>query len=267
MACLCLCGLLTPGCSKAGEREVERALRDLITAVTPPPSSASVPARNDWFGQRQALLERLRQGGPELGRAALERFHEEEDAILEVRSGLLDIAAHAAPEDTRQLLVELIDTYGPELGLRTRACGLLARTSPETAVELLGGIIADTQRDRTYPPDDQMIEAWVLACDATGHDPVEGLAAVVTDPRRTADGRHRAARALGEYPSNRGRQALESVLTESSGNNYLRRLAAQSLQKTLPTEELCATLRRIVEREIDTNFIVFLADMLEASCP
>ena len=57
--------------------------------------------------------------------------------------------------------------------------------------------------------------------------------------------RHPAAKALGDHPSPRGVAALETAIVESTGNNYLRRMAAQSLVKCLEREELCAHVRDI----------------------
>jgi hypothetical protein len=56
------------------------------------------------------------------------------------------------------------------------------------------------------------------------------------------------------------------VLVESLGNNLARRYAAQSLEATLPREELCPVLRRVFENEADQGFQEFLASMLEEDC-
>jgi len=246
---------------------IEEELRDLVVAVTPSDPSAPPVERSDWFGRRKKLLERLRQEGPELGRAALERYRKGEDEVVEVREGLLDVAAHTAADDARPTLVELVTTYGADLGLRARACELLAETSPETALQLLEPILTSTGRSETYPPEDRMLQAWLDAAHALGRDPAEVLARIVIEPRTAAESRHLAARALGDAPSSVGRQALESVLTESSGDNYLRRLATQSLQRTLPAGDFCPLVRGVLEHEADVNFQIFLASVLEKTCP
>ena len=112
-------------------------IRDLIVAVTELGAEATKGERNDWFGRRRDTLERLRKAEPEVGREALRVFHERTDASQAQRMGLLDIAAHAAPEDARELLMELSATWGEDLGLRTKAVRLLGETSPAQAIEVL----------------------------------------------------------------------------------------------------------------------------------
>ncbi len=251
----------------ASGAEIEKSLRDLIAAVTPSDPTAPPIERSNWFGRRQALLEELRAAGPELGRAALARYRASAEAPIDVRIGLLDVAAHAAPEESREVLVGLVTTYGEDLGLRSRACDLLAQSSPETAVSILEPLITSSSRGATYPQDDRMVDAWLTGMKRLQRDPAEVLARIVTDPNLPPESRHLAARALGEAPSPTGRQALEIALTESGGNNYLRRLAAQSLQKTLPEDEFCPKIRAVFERESDQNFQIFLASVLEKHCP
>lgn len=247
--------------------EIEKTLRDLIAAVTPASPAAPPIERSNWFGRRSALLEELRAGGPELGRAALARYRESAEASVDVRIGLLDVAAHAAPQETREVLVDLVTTYGADLGLRTKACELLAVSSPETAVSLLEPLITSSTRGATYPQDDRMVEAWLTAMRSLKRDPAEVLARIVTDPNLPPESRHFAARTLGEEPSPVGRQALEVALTESGGNNYLRRVALQSLQKTLPADEFCPKIRAVFDHEADLNFQIFLSSALEKYCP
>ena len=253
--------------SPSSPARIEADLRDLTAALSPADPTAPTIERHNWYGRRADLLERLRQGGPELGRAALERYRASEAAPVEVRIGMLDVAAHTAPEEAQGELVALITTYGPDPGLRASACELLAVASPETALRVLEPIVTTTDRGMTYPPEDRMLEAWLAAARALERDPSEVLARIVTDPELPQEARHLAARSLGEQPGSVGRQALETVLTESGGNNYLRRLAAQSLQRTLPADQLCPTLRQVFEREADLNFQIFLSSMLEKHCP
>jgi len=245
---------------------IDRELGDLTRALTPLPPTATNGERHAWFARRKETLERLRQGGPALGRAALAAYLEGERPAM-VRAGFLDVAAHAAPEDARAVLVELVTEYGADLGLRKEACRFLGETSPATAIEVLEPIVSTSQRSRTYPPDDQMIEAWLTATKLVGADPGPVLATIVTDSRQSQEARHKAAEALGEAPSAIGRAALEQVLVESGGNNYLRRKAAQSLRATLPAAELCAKLEEVLANEADQNFALFLDDMQRKSCP
>ena len=78
--------------------------------------------------------------------------------------------------------------------------------------------------------------------------------------------RHYAIKLLGTIPSSQGRQALEQLLVESSGNHMLRRFAAQSLRDTLTKDELCPLLQRVLEREADPNFQIFIDNMILDSC-
>ena len=61
------------------------------------------------------------------------------------------------------------------------------------------------------------------------------------------DVRHLATKLLGKTASTQGRQALEQLIVESSGNHMLRRFAAQSLRTSIPTDELCTLVNRLIE--------------------
>jgi HEAT repeat protein len=111
-----------------------------------------------------------------------------------------------------------------------------------------------------------MLDAWTQAKEKRGEDPVPLLALVATDLQRTQDVRHLATRALGRHASPLGRQALETLLVESSGNGYIRRLALQSLLAILPREEFCAHIRKVQSNEADTDFILVLEAALDANC-
>jgi hypothetical protein len=272
-----LVALLLAGCSESAEgaraeerrapsASVEAELRDLVRAVTPPTAEVPAGERNAWFGRRKRALERMRALGPEVGRAALAAFEERDDAIPEVRAGLLDVAAHAAPEEARPVLISLVSEYGEDLGLRKKAAALLGATSPETALEVLGPILETPLANRTDPPADELLEAWLVAARAVGRDPVPLLARVLTDLAQPSAARTRAARALGETADPVGRQALESALVESTGDHYLRRIAAQSLARTVPAAELCPRLEEVLSREADPAFQAFLSSMIQNTC-
>jgi HEAT repeat protein len=248
------------------EVDVDREIRDLITALTPLDTTANKIESYSWAPRRKETLERMRTGSHELGLAALEAYRSRGGAIAAVRSGLLDVAAHCAPEETLPVLEELVTTYGDDLGVRKSAALTMARTSPERAVEVLEAIIVQTRPKQTYPPMEGLVAAWLEAMERLDRDPTELLTLIATDLKKDAASRHFAARALGNHPSDAGRQGLEILLVESTGNNYLRRVAAQSLAKTLPDEELCPVLERILEREADTVFQSFLLSMMEDHC-
>lgn len=244
---------------------VEREVLDLIQAVTPASPTLPPAEKNAWFGRRRETLERMRAGGPEIGLEALRMYGERDDDLPEIRAGLLDVAAHAAPEETRPVLIELLKEYGDELFVRTQAALFLGDTSPETAIEEIEPILANETRG-TYPPDERLLEAWNQAAIATDYDRMPLLCDIATDQNREQSCRHQAVRLLGELPGEQSRQALELVLVESSGNQYIRRIAAQSLQSTLASEDLCELLRGVVDREADTNFQIFLDNMIQQSC-
>ena len=95
----------------ASSRVVQRDIRDLITAVTPASPTLPPIEKNAWFGRRKETLERLRQAGAEHGAEALRLYHERAESLPEIRVGLLDVAAHTTPEETRSILVELVSEY------------------------------------------------------------------------------------------------------------------------------------------------------------
>lgn len=258
----------SPGSSPSSTGgDVEAQLSDLVRAVTPAAPATTVAEKNAWFGRRKELIERLREGSEELGRAALARYQNSPDAIPEVHKGLLDVAAHTATEATTPVLVELLTTYGADLGVRAMACDLLGETAPEAAIETIEPILLDDRRRTTYPPEDKLVASYALACKSTGKDPVPVIAQILTEPNQPMEARHRAATILADYDVPQSRQALEHVIVESGGNHYLRKKATQALRKLLPEGEFCTLIRRIMEREADTNFQVFLADNLDRFCP
>ena len=260
----------SPGASNGdpgstGTTQAQRDVLDLIVAVTPAAPTLPPVEKNAWYGRRQETLRRLRAGGPEVGREALRMYAVRSDSIPEIRAGLLDVAAHAAPEDTSPVLVELVTVYGEDLFLRTQAALFLGRTSPTTALEVLGPILSGEERG-TYPPDDRLLEAWNTAAVALDTDRAPLLCDLATDLKLDQSVRHQATKLLGEVPGAQSRQALELLLVDSSGNQYIRRMAAQSLQNSLTAEDLCPLLRRVVEREADPNFQIFLDSMIQQSC-
>ena len=243
----------------------DAALR-LIEAVTPLSSDASLAETNEWHRMRKLTLEELRAGGPEIGEAAWAYYHEDPDRHVDIRQSLLDVASHNVPERTEGHLVELVETFGPPLLLRRKAAELLALTRPERAARLLEPILLRRGRQKTYPPEDKMLEALLVAKRALGEESGELLASVATDLTQFEEARHYAIRALKGTTSERGRAALRQLLVESGPNSYLRRLAAQSLQGTLPSEELCPLLDEVFAREADPTFQVFLMSLRDANC-
>jgi HEAT repeat protein len=260
---------LSIGCSDARSEEttrVDREIRDLITALTPPEATAIPVVKSEYFANRKRTLERMRSGSPAHGLAAMRVYREEPPDLPEVRAGLLDVAAHTAPEASVELLVELTTTFGEDLLVRREATELLGECAPRRAVEVLEPILRERYDGRTYPPEDQMLEAWIRAEEKLGLDPVPLVARIATDLQRSQDVRHLATRALGRHDSPLSRQALETLLVESSGNGYIRRLALQSLHAILPKETFCELAKRVQSREADTEFVVVIQNSIDANC-
>ena len=243
-----------------------KEIRDLVAALTPLSAEAPPIETNEWHLKRKRMLERARSLGPEAGTEAFRVYTDRTGTFPEVRSGLLDVAAHTHPELVTDHLIELIGEFGPDMHLRTRACSFLAVAAPERAVELLEPLILRPPSGRTYPEAERMLLAWDEAARASDHDRAPLLCAVVTDTSRKMDLRHAATRALGTFRSAQGRQALELLMVQSGGNTYVRRLATQSLIKTIPGEELCPLVRRVLERESDVPFQIFLDNVLQENC-
>jgi hypothetical protein len=242
-------------------------VEDLVRALTPLPPSAAAGSQNDWYAQRRAILERMRVGGADVGRAALcEYTARSKSAAAATLVGLLDVAAHNVPEEVAPELERLVKTYGPDLLLRGEAAAILAQTSPDRALSLLEPFLRAPRVALTLPPSERLLAAWICAADARGVDKADLLCALATDLGQAGDARTLATKALATCPAERVRPALESLLVESSGNNYVRRIAAQSLCELLPAEDLCATLREVASREADPVFAAFLGSMMDANC-
>lgn len=252
--------------SSAAPGTAKSEIQDLITALKPPPATEIPTVKSEWHLTRKRTLERLRGASREHGLEALRVYREEPPALPEIRAGLLDVAAHTAPEDAEELLVELATRFGEELLVRTEATQLLGSCLPARAVDVLEPILHGRYDGRTYPPEERMLDAWVTAMERLEQDPVPLLALIATDIQRPQDVRHAATRALGRHDSPQSRQALRTLLVESTGNGYVRRLALQSLLRLLPREEFCELAKTVQSREADTEFIVFLESALNRDC-
>ncbi|MCC6406515.1 MAG: hypothetical protein IT453_05080 [Planctomycetes bacterium] len=244
-------------------------VREIEEAFAPVSDSTTSDVKDRALALRRATLERLRGGSPELGRAAWKRFQEVEKTNEELRIALLDVASHTAPDDVKRELARMVSTYGPEftLRIRTHAVRFLAETAPKEAVELLTPLVREPQRATTYPPQETLLDCWIVASRKLGNLDERLLADVAIGIQQPADARYRAIEELGRVASPVTRDALELVLTESGSDGYLRRKAAQAVIDGLPRADACALLERIADREVDQVFLVFLADMLQKNCP
>ena len=246
---------------------LDQEVGDMVVAFRLPPETASSAVQDDWLRRRRKILLDMKDRSPEFGAAVLAEFHERGDEPAVVRSALLEAAAIANPEAAGPVLVELVTQYGDDLGLRTDACRILGENVPARAHELFPDILLNPQRSSTAPPDEAMLDGWLTACRALELDPGTPLTLLATDMQRDAATRHLAIRALANYPGRISIAALEEVLLESSGNAYMRRLAAQSLIQIGEFETICPILQRVYDREADVNFQLFLHNTIQEHCP
>ena len=249
---------------------VHGQLVELVELMTPLGKTVTSDITDKRFLRGQEVLGKLRAGGRETGLEALRMLREDvpsdKPRPTDVERALLDVAAHAAPEDARPLLVSLVKEFGPSLALRTEATLLLGETSPETALEVLAPIVKNAHPKQTMAPAEFTLHAFVTACDKTGRSAVPELADIATNLYMDETARIRAVKELGHRPEPLALQALQAILIESTGDGYLRRMAAQGLRDSLPKENACEMFQKVAENEADLNFLQFLRDMLEKNC-
>lgn len=248
------------------DRDIQREIRDLITAVTKLPATATAAEQDAWHPRRKLTLERLRAAGVELGRQALREYKARAKDSVDVRIGLLDVAAHAAPEDTLPVLLALFEDASADMTLRRNSVRWIGSTAPEKALEIFEPILRLTRPTKTYPSSAVLLDAWNDAALKLGEDRSALLAHAATNLSEEQETRTYAARRLGEFQSLIGRKALEALLIESAGNNYLRRVAAQALEASVPAEELCPHLEQVLSNEADIVFAEFLDNMIQKIC-
>jgi len=267
------CLALAIACAACGDADpspdaLAVQLGDLENALVRPEPGISSSEFGSWKTRRQKLLEQAIQGPSALGRQALERL--EGPALssldLNVVRGLLEVAARTLPAETTPRLVEIFETYGYPLPLRQTACSLLGEVAPEDALKRLKPLILEARPTRTLPAHEVMLEAYLTASAALDEDPVPVLADVATSLLHPDSARNMSVKALAQHPSGLGQSALEAVLVESTGNAYIRRLAAQALWQSTP-ESSCATFERVASLEADLKFLAFLANMIDSHCP
>lgn len=267
-----LAASLAAGCGPPGETaaatedwsaEVERLVADL----TPLPPDAYQSDEGAWKQRRLETLEELRRAPEGLGRAVWERARDDESLSNVVRAGMYDVAAHAAPDACLDELDALFHEYGPDLHLRIAAGEALAAAAPARAIESFRPLLTTASPGKTYPSRERVLLAYLEAASETGYDPVDDLCAIGTDLLFDDPVRMRAVKALRDYPDARGRDALHTVLVESTGNGNLRLYAMQSLLYAYPGEETCAKLLEVLAREADQNFALALTRAIESNCP
>lgn len=250
------------------EPNLELALLDLVRGFTPPNPEVTSDIRNAWQDRRRSLLVSLRSAPDELGRALLEHLieHPEEGALL--RDGLLTGAAYAAPQLAEPLLLEALQDYRggklqADLGLRGHCAELLAEIAPGKAEPVLREVLGDGIPTATWPREETLLGAYLLATQQTGSDAVPLLTTVATDIRIEAAARNLAVKELGQRCTPLALQAIRTVLTESNGDRYLRRLAAQSLTSCLAPAEAAAEIEAVLAQEADLGMQTFFSSLLD----
>ena len=269
---LAACGS-EPETQAAAPDDADRQIRDLVAALAPAPASANSAVQNDWFDRYREVTDRIRTAGPAVGQAALDKFHESDEEPLMLRRGLLRAAAYNLPVETAPLLEAIFEQYGEDLGLRTSAIEILAETSPADAIRLVLPIMENRRPGKTYPEAERLVDCYAKAALALdlGKEAQLVLSAYASDLFLDQTGRVMAIKALANYPGAHTRETLRTVLVESTGNGYIRRLSAKSLVNLAEVDPetdavLCDILIEILNKETDTNFQLNLANLVEKHC-
>ena len=264
--------LVAAGCRDANGRPAqpspaaEARIQEMIETLRPLGKTVTSDITDARFHRGNALVAELSAAGPDVGRAALAALQQQTERDVAVEYGLLRVGARAATADALPLLENLLTNYGPALELRTEAALLLAEVAPERALVLLEPMVLKRKQNQTMPPAEFLVKAWVAACDATGRSPVPELADVATNLFQEDSARVRAVKELGKRPDPLGEKALRAILVESTGNGYLRRMAAQAIRDSLAAERACEVFREVADKEADLNMLQFLADMIGDNC-
>lgn len=262
----------TPALAEPGELapvlegSADQRAEALVAALTAPPADETSDVRDAWMRRRKAVLLALRRPDTALGIELMRRLRDEPELSAEVRRDFVQVIGSTRAPDASDMLAALVASYGPDLGERRAAAEALADCDPRRAHELLGPLVVEPRKTGTYPPNDALLEAWLRAVHSLGIDPTPTLARIATDLLQDDSSRHLAVRRLGERGSPAAAHALEAILIESTGNAYMRRLAAQGLVRSLSRADACAILRRVADREADAGVLEFLANLIELNC-
>ncbi|MCP3918750.1 MAG: hypothetical protein GY711_24655 [bacterium] len=248
--------------------EARQEIANLIESLKPLDPTLTSNHHDRRFIKNQKWVKRLMRGDTEIGAAALHAFTGYPGEEYDVRRALLIVGGHAAPEAARPLLEKVMVTYGYyRVSDRTEAALVLAETSPEHYLELAEPLLRRRGRaEETGVPDEFLARGYAEACARTEHSPVDVLADVLTNLAMEDAARHFAAKELGRYPGDElGEAALRTTLVESTGNGYVRRMAAQALRDTMRGERGRVLFQEVAEREVDGHFRSFLEDLLNAN--
>ncbi|MFT7679554.1 MAG: hypothetical protein ACI8QC_003558 [Planctomycetota bacterium] len=248
--------------------DARRMAGNLMDAMRPLDATLTSDHHDRHLFKQRRIFQEMLVRGEEVGNAALHAYTGAADEPYLVRRALLWVGGHAAPDSARNLLHALMVDYGAPIDDRTEASLVLAETSPELFLSAASGHLRRRSRPtKTMPDDEFLVEGWIAACAGTDQSPVPMLADVATNLLIQPTARYRAAKRLRDFANEPvGQRALEACLVESTGDNYLRRMAAQSLQSLLPRETACSLFSEILRRESDMNFARFIDDMLQKHC-
>ncbi|MHC4261258.1 MAG: hypothetical protein ACYSWX_01945 [Planctomycetota bacterium] len=252
--------------SAAADPEPDPRVDEVIAILTVPPADAGGEAENAWLDGRRAFMESLGPDSAELGRVMVDAFEARPEIDVAVRRGMIEAIARTQCEGGAELLARLVGEYGVDLGVRTTAAERLWLASPDIAIATLEPLLRDEPRG-TYPPEESLLAGWLDAMNARDDDPTAVLTLIATDLYREDAARHLAVKSLGKCKTDGSRAALEAVLIESTGNAYLRRMAAQQVVLAFDADEACELLERVLNREADMNMQIFLANLVTQNCP
>ena len=263
---LALAGCSVENAAEARDLSIQRLI-ELSTGLDPTLTS---DYHDRHFLAGEAYVAEMRQAPRELGLEALRTFQEfsagAERQPDKVMRNLLDVAAHAATEETVPLLEKLTLEYGHDISDRTEGMLLLGEVAPARAVEILTPLLKKTKQTSTMPNDEFILKAYVDGCTRSGADPVPILVDVASNIYKQDYARTLAIKELGHHQDLLAQQTLRFLLVESTGNAYLRIKTAQAILESFPREQACAIFQEVSQKEADENFLLFLADIIQDNC-
>lgn len=245
-----------------------QSIAEFVELMQPLDPTVTSDQHDLQYHRERAMVQRLEQGAPEVGWAALHAFTNFKERDFKIRRNLLRVGARAAPKEAETLLEFLAFTYGPYIEDRTEACLLFAEIAPERYMQLARPfVVRRGVLHETLPNDEFLVKGWVKACEVSGTSPVAVMSDVATNLMLEPYGRVIALRVLGQNdltPESRG--ALQTCLIESLGDGFVRRVAAQSILKKFPREDACTLMRAVLAREADPNMALFLDELIQENC-
>ncbi len=255
-----------------GNSPLDVQVLDTVARLRPVVLEATSDVRDQWLIRRTATLEDMAAANEELGLALLDHLAEHPNYNEQLRRDLLEAGAIAAGPAASAELLELIETYagnrlGKDLALRGRAAIVLGKSDPQFAFETLGRLMTIDAQGVTLPPMERLFEGFMEAVERTDNDPVSILAQLATALRMEQAVRHRSIEALGNYDGPLVKGALTQVLTESTGNTYMRIKAGQAVAAAFEKAEAIELLENVLEVEADTRMQNILLDLLRTLEP